>query len=510
MVSMTYILKQTRGNKTYHYETRSVWDKDKKRSRQIRRYLGVEGADGKLSTPNKDIKISSIVDYGATYLLDEISKECGLADTLKNVFPDEWENILNISFFKIIRAQPYYIFKSWSEGTYLPRGSALASGDLSRFVSKLGEKEEEQGRFFTKWVERHKEASALVFDITSISSHSRYNEWLEWGYNRDGESLPQINLGAIMAQDLGLPLAYRFCPGSIPDVSTLKNTIVFAKDIGLKKVGFVLDRGFYSASNISDLVKEKLDFTMPLPFSTKEAKRIIGETNASLELAENAFHDKDILMYYQKSKVTINDHDIDAHLFLNSNKQKDELSRFLFKLEGIEKVIEAKQFKDNKQLLTFMEENFNNYIKFFELHNATLKRNNSTISDYYSHMGKFIILTSKKNSEKKELLQAYKNKDVVEKYFDQMKNELDENRLRVSSKNSFSGRLFITFIALIIRSYLTTKFNKTKLVDTMSISEAISNLSLIRKSSTSNGSYLSEISKTNRKIFDALNIHLPT
>lgn len=507
---MTYIIKQTRGDKIYHYETQSVWDKEKKRSRQVRRYLGVEGADGKLSTPNKDIKISSVVDYGATYLLDELSRECGLADTLKNVFPNEWEDILNISYFKIIRAQPYYIFKSWSEGTYLPRGVALASGDLSRLVSKLGDKEEEQHSFFAKWVDRHKEVCALVFDITSISSHSRYNQWLEWGYNRDGESLPQINLGAIIAQDLGLPLAYRFCPGSIPDVSTLKNTIVFAKDIGLEKVGFVLDRGFYSASNISDLVKEKLDFTIPLPFSTKEAKRIITETNASLELAENAFHDKDILMYYQKSKVIINDHDIDAHLYLNTNKQKDELSRFLFKLEGIEKVTEVKQFKDDKQLLAFMEENYKNYIKFFKLHNAILKRNNSTINEHYSHMGKFIILTSKKNSKKKELLQAYKDKDVVEKYFDQMKNELDENRLRVSSKNSFSGRLFITFIALIIRSYLTTKFNKTKLVDNMSISEAISNLSLIRKTSTPNGTYLSEISKNNKEIFDTLNVPLPT
>jgi hypothetical protein len=91
-----------------------------------------------------------------------------------------------------------------------------------------------------------------------------------------------------------------------------------------------------------------------------------------------------------------------------------------------------------------------------------------------------------------------------------MKNELDENRLPVSSRNSFSGRLFITFIALIIRSYLTTKFNKTKLVDNMSISEAISNLSLIRKTSTSNGTYLSEISKNNREIFDTLNVPLPT
>ena len=40
-----------------------------------------------------------------------------------------------------------------------------------------------------------------MFDITSISSYGSVNEFLERGYNRDGENLSQTNLG-ILSQDL--------------------------------------------------------------------------------------------------------------------------------------------------------------------------------------------------------------------------------------------------------------------------------------------------------------------
>jgi len=51
---------------------------------------------------------------------------------------------------------------------------------------------------------------------------------LEYGYNRDGDSLPQINLSLILDKDKGIPVMYDLFPGSISDVSTLS---VFADSI---------------------------------------------------------------------------------------------------------------------------------------------------------------------------------------------------------------------------------------------------------------------------------------
>ena len=49
-------------------------------------------------------------------------------------------------------------------------------------------------------------------------------------------------------------------------------------------------------------------------------------------------------------------------------------------------------------------------------------------------------------------LDIYREKDVVEKCFDDLKNDLDLNRLRVHQSRRMSGRLFIQFIVLILLS----------------------------------------------------------
>ena len=62
-------------------------------------------------------------------------------------------------------------------------------------------------------------------DITSISSYSRENELVEYGYSRDHEDLPQINLGLIVDSGSHLPLHYHVHDGDIHDVTTLKQVL---------------------------------------------------------------------------------------------------------------------------------------------------------------------------------------------------------------------------------------------------------------------------------------------
>jgi transposase len=61
------------------------------------------------------------------------------------------------------------------------------------------------------------ENETLLFDITSLSSASRNIDWLEWGYNRDGLDLPQVNLGLV----LSLHSTYRFTSSCFPVASMM-------------------------------------------------------------------------------------------------------------------------------------------------------------------------------------------------------------------------------------------------------------------------------------------------
>jgi len=509
---MSYRVRQKIKGKIYIYEATSFWDPETKKAKQKRKYIGVENEGGKITTPHKEIKIKSITEYGAIYLLNYLSEECKLKEVVKAVFPKKYQDIMNLVFFKVIEHEPYYLFQTWAEGTHLYEGEPLISQELTRFMEELGDDEDSQKEFFRSWVQEHKNAGTLIFDITSISSHSRYNDWLEWGYNRDGENLPQINLGAIVSQDLGIPLAYRFCPGSIPDVATLKNTVLFAKDLGISGIKFVLDKGFYSAKNIGELVRDKIGFIIPLSFTTKESQRLIKETDSELKLASNAFHHVHDLMYYVATTATVGQTELQAHVYLNVQRQKEQISALLLKLAKIEeKVAEkvAEKTLEMEKIAKYLKEEFESHAKFFLIEGGSLKRNNQTIEAETLHMGKMILVTNN-TVTKQELLEIYVKKDMVEKYFDQMKNELDDRRLRVSSKNVFSGRLFITFLALILRTYLSSKSNKAKLNKQFTVPEIISHLKLIRRVATANGQcYLSEISKNQRFCFDKLNVPIP-
>jgi hypothetical protein len=53
---------------------------------------------------------------------------------------------------------------------------------------------EERQSFFEEWIKRRSEDEYIAYDVTSISTYSQSIDIAEWGYNRDKERIPQINL----------------------------------------------------------------------------------------------------------------------------------------------------------------------------------------------------------------------------------------------------------------------------------------------------------------------------
>jgi transposase len=51
-------------------------------------------------------------------------------------------------------------------------------------------------------------------------------------------------------------------------------------------------------------------------------------------------------------------------------------------------------------------------------------------------------------------LETYRNKDVVEKAFGNLKERLNLRRALVSSEQSLEGKLFVTFVVLIYLSHI--------------------------------------------------------
>lgn len=96
------------------------------------------------------------------------------------------------------------------EDSFLPEIYSLkesfSSQWLSDFLTRLSSQDGALTSFYNSLIAG--ESDTLVYDITSFSSASRNIDWLEWGYNRDGLDLPQVNLGLVLSLNRHLPLYF--------------------------------------------------------------------------------------------------------------------------------------------------------------------------------------------------------------------------------------------------------------------------------------------------------------
>jgi transposase len=162
------------------------------------------------------------------------------------------------------------------EYTFLEK--PLASPSASELFASITH--EERMAFFKRWVARNLSEKYLAYDVSSFSRYADKIDKAEWGYNRDGDRIPQINLGCFLSEDTGLPIFYVTYPGSIVDKSHLQCMLAYNNELGIEDVCFVLDRGFCSTANIKFLAQQGNDFIMGVPQRSKT-------TLAAIELARN-------------------------------------------------------------------------------------------------------------------------------------------------------------------------------------------------------------------------------
>jgi transposase len=231
----------------------------------------------------KDIKTTK--SFGSVYFLETISKEIDLRTKLVDAFGKDGDSILAMAMSKMLCQTSLKNMHHVLDDSFIPEmyslNDSFSSQRLSNFLERLSLKTDSIASFYSSLMESENET--LVFDITSLSSASRNIDWLEYGYNRDRLDLPQVNLGLVLSIHRKIPLYFKLFPGSINDVVTLKNLVAEIKAFGISKSLFILDRGFYSESNIMEMNAEGIDFILPLPFGIKIGKGLISETNQDIE-----------------------------------------------------------------------------------------------------------------------------------------------------------------------------------------------------------------------------------
>lgn len=512
---MSYRVEQKIGKHIYVYEAEGYWDPEKKQSRQRRRYIGKKDpVTGEIITPRKTVNPKRSRNFGAIYLLRQIAAHMGFIKSLEKAFRDDAEDLFNLAAYQVCEAQPFNGFKYWVESTFIKKQHHASSQAISRLLKYLGTHDKQTGDFIHDWIYGQPASNAVVFDITSLSSYGKGLDMLEWGYNRDGDRLPQINLGVTMRVPDGIPLSYHVYPGSISDVSTLKGIIeeLQAHKISIRR--FVLDRGFYSKTNIHEMADHGIPFIVPLPFSTKLSSELITDTKTDLEKGRNAFVFRKQTLFHTMRKVTIDGVHCDAHVFLDNDRKNRELNTLVCRMSDYESWFSSRKFESIGNAKREIREKTPSLQGYYKLELAEdkviLSRKDRRLSHRMNRMGKTVILTRSTGLDREEILDLYRRKDRVEKLFDTLKNELNCDRLRIHSRETMDGRLFISFLSLILHFALTERMHENDLHKKYTVRSLLKTLDTLRTIEMANGKgKLTEITKKQREIYEAMHIPVP-
>lgn len=514
---MTYRVHQVnkKTGVTYVYEATATWDKEKKQPRNKQVCIGkIDPVTGEfvpskrlVNKPTNDSAVTATAKIvGPKLLLDKVNEEIGLEKVLKNCFPTDYRQIMTMAHYLVSRGGALSHCDRWSSNHANPLDETLATQRITEILGRITE--DGMQTFFDKWTRKVLEKDYLCYDITSISSYSELNEYIKAGYNRDGEKLRQVNLAMLFGQKSRLPVYYRRLPGNITDVSTLRNFLRTFKFLELPKLHLVMDKGFYSQANVDALFEAKDKFTLAVPNRAKwvrdaidEVRDIIQNPDGYRKLEGEILYTRTKLMSWGENKRRCY-----LHLYYNSRAAAEEVDSFT------EELIALKEELESGCLVAGHEEAYKTFftIKETPIRGRKVSFNDEEIQKHRNRYAGFYAILTNDIKDPVQTLIVYRDKDAVEKSFDDLKNQLDMKRLRVHGSGTMSGRFFVQFIALIYMSALRQRMRESGLIDKYTVRELLNEMEPLTRIDYSGkyGHILTEVSKAQRLILEKMGIEI--
>lgn len=480
---------------TYVYESQSYWDKQKKQPRSKRTLIGkidpetgeIIPTDGRCkhlsvegkkqarqnrereaaekqairSEEDKKLIINTRRGFcGATYLLDAIAEKTGLTADLKRCFPKIHKEILSLAYYLIIEdSSALSRFSKWAATHEHPCGADIASQRSSEILQSITENSKME--FFRCLAKRRCHEEYWAYDSTSISSYSEQLKQVKYGHNKDHEALPQLNLLLLYGESSNLPFYYRKLAGNIPDVKTVRTLIADVAPLGVSKVKLLMDRGFYSSENINAMLSEHYKFLIGVSTTLADVKRLIKEHGNSMRNLDNYDTEHDVFCLSEKidwlatkrtrkaeEGVQVIPKRMYMHLYFNHARAAEDENRFMKRMAALRSELE------NNQRVEAHEKMYAKYFKVSKVKDGQkVEIKHEAMQEAQERFGYFALM-SNEIKDAREALRLYRNRDVVEKAFRNIKERLNGNRALVSSEKSLEGKLFVHFIALFLLSYI--------------------------------------------------------
>ena len=504
---------------TYVEAYRNEWDPEKKRSRIAqRKYVGVLDTttgrvrlgkkylsenpqyEGKIlyyedkqlveRTPEEvqeelDKRVPSplndVVSYGASAACWLVAQQSGMLEDLKKTFGAEvGADLLRLAVYQYLDGGSMDCFEQWASQHWLPKARTFSGQRISEMLSKITHQDitsylklrnhrcvEHFNKVKTQAEELKKPGPRfryLALDSTALSTYSVTISSAAYGYAKQNPELRQVNF-TLGVDYLNGDVCYAYeSEGSITDKSVYPHLMMDLHHNGynLQDTVIVTDRGYQSIYNIQRLLDIEINYVCGVPLTEESVKQLFERYKSSL--SNPAFLNGRLKVAARTSKELWEKATDSGPLHLSTSlhlyKYPELAAQQAISLhQKIEEVLEKKN--SGEKLHSANWSRVRNYI--VENNKNVWVKNIKGLEEFLTRAGCFAIRTNC-IEDPFECLAVYKQRQIVETAFRQMKVLNGNNRLRCTER-TYVGKLLLFVIAqsLRMRMLYTVKENEQRL-----------------------------------------------
>ena len=466
------IITKKKGGTTYIlYQYGSEYNQDKRYAVPQRAIVGkVSPDDPGLMFPNDKFMVyfpdaeipeelpfayrSCCLKIGSCVIIRKVLDEYKLVPMLAKRFGRETGLILDLISYLIVEeenAGQYYPDFAFTHPLFTEKMTIYSDSKVCRLLNSITR--DQCISFLDDWNKNrdHKSRIYISYDSTNKNSDAGDISIVEYGKPKDDKGLPVFNLSIAMDKTNRVPLFYEEYPGSITDVSQFTFMVDKVIEYSYEKIGFILDRGYFSKENIQYIDKNKYTFIIMCKGCRALVSSLVLENRGSFETKrEAAIRSYKVYGTTVTAKLYEDDtKDRYFHIYYNPSRQAAEREHFEQRIEKLRQFLDKHIGKEERFGKTYQDLFHLHYDKKGTFLGADERTD--VIERELMLCGYFCIITSEKMTASQALIQ-YKGRDISEKLFRSDKTFIGSKSERVQSSQSMSSKIFIEFVALIVRN----------------------------------------------------------
>ena len=420
--------------------------------------------DAELPETKNRTSRSSCLRVGAYFVLRKIIEEYNLVEFLGGYFEQcDLGLFLDLAVYSIIaenNAAQYYPDYTYNHPLFTNGMKQYSDSTVSDFLNSVTD--DQSIGFLNSWNEtrNHREKIYISYDSTNKNCQAGDIEMVEFGHPKVDVGQPVFNYAVAYDTHNQEPLFYEKYPGSLNDISQLQFMLDKAFGYGYKKIGFILDRGYFSCENIQYMDKCGYSFVIMVRGMASLVNELVLEHKGTFESKRvNNIYEYGVYGKTVKHRLYAGDKkERYFHLYYSISKESAERAGIENRLNQMTLYLKKYQNKV-KEFGPGFEEYFT--LHYDEKTQAFVlpEERCSVVERELDLAGYFCIITSEKMSAK-EAIELYKSRDTSEKLFRGDKSYLGNKSIRVYSEESERAKIFVEFVAMILRCKMYIKLKE--------------------------------------------------